>query len=153
MYGDAAAEEPPVTITPKEYCMIDQIAVSPMFHIVAGSLALMGNLLLLIIAGRLALKKLPFTPLAQGLFIFFTLILLVQALIGIKLLDQGLGVLQLFIHYLGGLAPLAFIIILSWLPDRGPIIRSRRVAGLAALSALFLVLTFGVGSMYVPGGV
>lgn len=76
-----------------------------------------------------------------------------QALIGIKLLDQGLGVLQLFIHYLGGLAPLAFIIILSWLPDRGPIIRSRRVAGLAALSALFLVLTFGVGSMYVPGGV
>lgn len=133
--------------------MIDQIAVSPVFHIVTGSLALVVNLLLLIVAGRLALKKLPFTPLAQGVFILFTLVLLTQALIGVKLLDQGLGVLQLFIHYVGGLAPLAFIIILSWLPDRGPIVRSRRVAWLAALSALFVGLTFGVGSMYVPGGV
>jgi hypothetical protein len=133
--------------------MIDQIAVSPAFHVVAGSLVLVGNLLLLLVAGRLALKKAPFTPLAQGVFIFFTVVLLAQALVGIKLLDQGLGVLQLFIHYLGGLAPLAFIIILSWLPDRGPVVRSRRVAGLAALSAVFVVLTFGVGSMYVPGGI
>ncbi len=120
--------------------MIDQIAVSPLVHIIAGSLVLLSNLLLLVVSGRLALKKLPFTPLAQGIFVLFQVALLLQALVGVKLLDQGLGVLQLFIHYLGGLAPLGFSILLSWLPDRGPVVRSRRVALLAAVSALFVAL-------------
>ena len=69
-------------------------------------------------------------------------------MVGIKLHDQGLGVLQLYIHYLGGLAPLAFCLIFYWFPTPDPIAQSRRVAMLSCVSFVFVLLTFAVGSMY-----
>ncbi|MCE7984426.1 MAG: hypothetical protein DYG89_24905 [Caldilinea sp. CFX5] len=131
--------------------MIDQIMIPPVVHLSAGTLVLLSNLALLAASGWLAWRKKAFTAGVQLLFVLFQLTLLVQALVGVKLLDQGLGVLQLYIHYVGGLAPLAFCLLLSWLPDKDLVTKSRRVALLAGASLLFVVLTFAVGSMYVGG--
>ncbi|MBP8253170.1 MAG: hypothetical protein KAX40_12460, partial [Herpetosiphon sp.] len=69
----------------------------------------------------------------------------------IKLLDQGSGPLQLFIHYLGGLAPLGFCLLLYWLPSTSDRIKVRRALIASIASLIFVVLTFAVGSMYVLG--
>ncbi len=133
--------------------MIDTIILSPLVHLTVGSLVLLSNSMVLIVASWLTLKKRAFTPLASGLFIVFQISLMLQAAVGIKLLDQGLGILQLYIHYLGGVAPLVFCLIFYWFfsgPDA--VTKSRRVALIAGISLCFVALTFAVGSMYVTGG-
>lgn len=133
--------------------MIDSLIVPPVVHLSIGSLVLLSNALALIAGGWLAFKKQPLTKLANGLFILFQLVLMVQVLIGIKLLDQGLGVLQLYIHYLGGLAPLFFCLLFYWLSaGKDGIARSRHMAVVVGASLFFVVLTFAVGSMYVAEG-
>ena len=133
--------------------MIDSMILPPIVHLSIGSLVLLSNSVVLVLAGWLALKKRAFTPLANGLFILFQIFLMLQALVGIKLLDQGLGVLQLYIHYLGGLAPLAFCLLFYWFfSGQDAVIKSRRVAVIAGVSLFFVVMTFAVGSVYVAGG-
>ncbi|MGB0388198.1 MAG: c-type cytochrome [Ardenticatenaceae bacterium] len=128
--------------------MIDRLILPPAVHMGVGTLVLVSNLILLLVAGRLAWQKKPFTSAANLIFVLFQLSLMLQALAGIKLLDQGLGVLQLYIHYLGGLAPLAFCLLFYWFPTADTIAQSRRVAILSSLSFFFVLLTFSVGSTY-----
>lgn len=78
--------------------------------------------------------------------------LMVQALIGVKLLGQGLGVVQKYVHYLGGLGALGLITLLYWLPQRSAQQTSRRALGLTAASLTFVLLTFVVGGLYARGG-
>jgi len=87
---------------------------------------------------------------AHAVLIVAQVSLMVQAVIGIKLLDQGLGPLQLFIHYLGGLGPLGFFFVYYWLPRR---VRLKRwTAAIVTSSAfLFAVMAFGIGMSYVAG--
>jgi len=133
--------------------MIDSIIVPPFVHLSIGTLVLLSNTLALIVCAWLAFKKQSPTKLAHALFVLFQLTLMLQVLIGIKLLDQGLGVLQLYIHYLGGLAPLFFCLLFYWLPaGKGIAAQSRRMAAVMAASLFFVVLTFTVGSMYVAEG-
>jgi len=128
--------------------MIDQLILPPAVHLAVGTLVLVSNGILLLITGWLAWQKKAFTSAANRVFVLFQLSLMLQALVGIKLLDQGLGILQLYIHYLGGLAPLAFCLIFYWLPTSDAYAKSRRVAILSSLSFFFVLLTFTVGSMY-----
>lgn len=128
--------------------MIDNIIVSPTVHLITGSIVLIANLLFLVVVGRLAWQKRALTKIATATFILFQLALMLQALVGIKLLDQGFGVLQLYIHYLGGLAPLTFCLLFYWLPTADEFVRSRRLAVVAASAFAFVLLTFGVGSAY-----
>jgi heme A synthase len=133
--------------------MIDSIIIPPFVHLSVGSAVLLTNTIVLVVAAWLAFKKQSLTKLATGLFILFQLVLMIQALIGVKLLDQGLGPLQLYIHYLGGLAPLFFCLLYYWLPAaKDAIGQSRRLALVAGVSLFFVVLTFTVGSIYVAGG-
>lgn len=132
--------------------MIDSITLSPNIHMMTGGLTLLVSFLTLTITSWAAWKKKQFTVLAQASLIFFQLVLIVQVLIGIKLLDQGLGPLQLYIHYLGGLAPIGFCLIFYWLPIKDDAKKSRSAVGVATLSVVFVVMTFTIGSMYVPGG-
>ena len=74
--------------------------------------------------------------------------LMAQALIGIKLLDQGLGQLQLYIHYVGGLAPLLFFILTYWFPSAEPQ-RQTCNRAIAAAAFLFAFMAFTIGEMYV----
>lgn len=132
--------------------MIDEIFVSPMVHLTIGTLVLISNLVALLVTGRAALSKRPLSAAVHASFILFQVILMVQVLIGIKLLDQGHGPLQLYIHYLGGVAPIGMAMLFYWFPGNDGITKSRRVAVVTALSFAFVLLTFTVGSMYVPTG-
>ncbi|RIK58176.1 MAG: hypothetical protein DCC57_00975 [Chloroflexi bacterium] len=131
--------------------MIDAIFVSPTVHLVTGTLVLIAGLLALVATGRAAWRKWPFSRGVHALFILFQIALMVQALIGVKLLDQGLGPLQLYIHYVGGLAPLGFVSLFYWFPGTDSVSKSRRAVLVTALSFVFVLMTFAVGSMYVAG--
>ena len=132
--------------------MIDSIVLTPNIHVMTGTLVLLASVIALIGTGWAAWKKQQFTPQAHASLIFFQVTVMIQALVGIKLLDQGLGALQLFIHYLGGLAPLGFCLFFYWLPVKNDVLRSRLALGVATLSVLFVVMTFTIGSIYVRGG-
>lgn len=84
------------------------------------------------------------------LFIVTQVVVAAQLLIGIKLLDQGLGPLQLYVHYLGGTGVLFFYLLLYWLPSQT---RSSGWAPtvLTGLAFAFALMTFTIGEMYVPG--
>ncbi len=74
--------------------------------------------------------------------------LTVQLLLGIKLLDQGQGILQLYIHYVGGLAPLGAFLIGGWFA-RGDDARSTRIlAALLAIGSLSAIMAFTIGRAY-----
>lgn len=133
--------------------MIDSIYVAPNVHVIVGAIVLLGSVLALLGTGWAAWKSRRFTTLAQGSLILFQVLLILQVLVGIKLLDQGFGNMQLYIHYLGGLAPLGFCLFLYWLPFKSEARRSWVAFGVAAFSVVFVLMTFAIGSMYVPGGV
>lgn len=86
----------------------------------------------------------------MALFIVTQGVVAAQLLLGIKLLDQGLGPLQLYVHYLGGTGVLFFYLLFYWLPDS-----SRRTGWtatvLTGLAFAFALMTFTIGEMYVPG--
>lgn len=132
--------------------MLDSIVVSPAVHLIVGAVTLITSILVLAVSGWAAWKKQPFTRKHHAAMILFQLAVMLQALVGIKLLDQGHGPLQLYIHYLGGLAPLAFVLFFYWFPATDPVTRSRRAATVSILSFLFVLMTFTIGSVYVPAG-
>jgi len=85
-----------------------------------------------------------------GLFIVTQVVVAAQLLVGIKLLDQGLGPMQLYVHYLGGTGVLFFYLLFYWLP--APMSRSGWSATvLTGLAFLFALMTFTIGEMYVAG--
>ena len=128
--------------------MLDQIWVPPSVHLVSGTFVLLATLAALVISAVFAWRNRPFNAGASAMLIVAQLALMVQAVIGIKLLDQGLGPLQLFIHYLGGLGPLLFFFVYYWLPRS---VRARRWTAVLVTSSAFLfaVMAFGIGQSYV----
>lgn len=128
---------------------MDDLFVSPAVHMAVGTVVLVAGLGALIVAVRAAWRRQPVSRTAHIVYILFQLSVMLQTLIGIKLLDQGLGALQLFVHYLGGMAPLGFYLVYYWLRPADSASQSRLPAVVAVASFLFVLLTFGVGSMYV----
>ncbi len=131
--------------------MIDNILISSSIHVVVGTLVLAITLLAALTTAWLAWRGRALTGRIHLLLIATQLILMLQALIGIKLLDQGQGVAQLFIHYVGGLAPLMFFSLLYWLPLRQPRTRTRLAAAVTASAFVFALMTFTIGQAYVRG--
>ncbi|QLG10468.1 hypothetical protein HLB42_06570 [Deinococcus sp. D7000] len=84
--------------------------------------------------------------------IVFQIALIVQALIGIKLLDQGLGTVQKYVHYLGGVGSLGLVMLYYWLPKRDARDSRVKALGLTLASLAFVLLTFVVGGLYARGG-
>jgi len=132
--------------------MIDSIWVPPSVHLFSGMIVLLATLAAMIVTGYLAWRKRPIGAGASAVMIVAQLALMVQAVIGIKLLDQGLGPLQLFIHYLGGLGPLLFFFVYYWLPRD---VRVRRWTATIVTSSAFLfaIMAFGIGQSYVASGI
>ena len=131
--------------------MIDSIWVPSSVHVVSGMVVLLATLAGLIVSAYLAWRNRSLGVGASAVLIFAQLALMVQAVIGIKLLDQGLGPLQLFIHYLGGLGPLLFFFVYYWLPRE---VRLKRWTAVIVTSSAFLfaVMAFGIGQSYVANG-
>lgn len=132
--------------------MLDSIWVPPTVHIWSGMLVLTATLAAVIYTAVRGWRKRDLGLAGNAILILAQLALMGQAVIGIKLLDQGLGPLQLFIHYLGGLGPLLFFLVYYWLP--GPL-RARRWTPLTVAGSAFLfsVMAFGIGMSYVAGQV
>lgn len=132
--------------------MIDAMFLPPTVHYVVGTAALIGTGGLMLLSIWLWLKKKPLNALAKLLLIACQLVIMLQTLLGIKLLDQGLGILQLYIHYIGGLAPLLFFILLYWFPARLPQ-RQTFWTMLASVSAFaFVAMTYFIGGQFVRRG-
>lgn len=132
--------------------MIDQVWVPPSVHVVSGVVVLVTTLAALVVSVAQAWRDRPLTPFAHATWIAAQVALMVQALIGIKLLDQGLGPRQLFVHYLGGLGPLLFYMVYFWLPSAW---RRRRWTPVTVSGSAFLFafMAFSIGASYVPGGI
>jgi hypothetical protein len=133
--------------------MLDRIIVPPSVHMWNGMFVLASTLAVSLWLIWLLLRRRQPSAGASALLLLPQLALMVQALLGIKLLDQGMGVVQLYIHYLGGLAPLLFYLLTYWFPARdGPVqVRNRAIASSAAF--VFAFMAFSIGQMYVRGGV
>lgn len=131
--------------------VIDNIFVSPAVHEAMGGIVL---LTMLVATGWTAWLARAGRPLEGGVRISLVvaqIALMVQALIGIKLLDQGLGVAQLYIHYVGGLIPLGLFMAAGWVAWRDPITRTRVTALLSAAGLLSAGMAFLIGRAYVQG--
>ncbi|NLG08373.1 MAG: hypothetical protein GX560_03815 [Deinococcales bacterium] len=130
--------------------MIDSIWVPSSVHVTTGMLVLVTTLLATVVTAVLAVRRRPLGAGAHAVLIAAQVALMAQAVIGIKLLDQGLGPLQLFVHYLGGLGPLLFFFVWYWLPSR---LRDARWTPLIVTGSAFLfaLMAFGIGQSYVAG--
>ncbi len=132
--------------------MIDAMWLSPTVHLINGTLVLVLLLVAVAVLGTRAVRRKPLDRWSHLWLILAQVAIMVQALLGIKLLDQGLGPAQLYIHYLGGLAPLGFLLVYYWLPERAR--QGRWLAVGVTISAfLFAVMAHTIGSAYVAGTV
>lgn len=128
--------------------MIDRIGVPPTVHLWVGVAVLATTLVSFLVVTLFVLRKQTMPAWTKALLILTQLVLMVQALIGIKLLDQGSGVVQLYIHYLGGLGPLLFFMIMYWFPVKDGM-KQTRIAALVTGSAFaFAFMAFTIGSAY-----
>src|SRR5690349_14577328 len=122
--------------------MIDKLILDPSIHVIIGGLVLVSTLVSALLVGWLAWRRQTLSRAANVALIATQLILMAQALIGIKLLDQGLGTVQIYIHYIGGLAPLMFFMLLYWLPIQRPQLKARLAAAAATGAFVFALMTF-----------
>lgn len=131
--------------------MIDQIWLQPAVHFWTGLAVVITTLLSLLVTVTFAIRKQKVNRVVYAVLLLTQVSLMVQVLVGIKLLDQGLGPLQLYIHYVGGLGALFFYVLLYWLPQR---VREQRwtAFSLSTLGFLFALMAFGIGSSYVAQG-
>lgn len=126
---------------------ISNMNISPAIHMGTGTLVLMTGLISFVVAGWLARKKQPLTSPAFGMFIATQLTLMLQILVGVKLLDQGFGPLQGYGHYLGGMAPMVFFLAFYWLRTNDKLKETRLATAVTGAVFLFVFMTFAIGSI------
>ena len=132
---------------------IDNYLVDSSVHVTMGVIVLLSMTACALQLIRLALAGKPVDRLARVLLACAQVSLAIQALLGIKLLDQGQGVVQLYIHYIGGLAPLGFFLAAGWFAWRSEARRTRVLAALTTLGLLSAGLAFTIGQEYANRGV
>lgn len=128
---------------------IDNFIIQPSVHRLNGALVVITLLATAMWLSRLALRRLSFDRVGRNLIIASQVFLMVQALLGIKLLDQGMGVVQLYIHYIGGLLPLGFFLVLGWIHFEDPVRRARVLAVIVDVSLASAAMAYAIGQAYV----
>jgi hypothetical protein len=131
---------------------IDNYVVDSSVHVTVGVIVLLTMAACTFQLVRLALAGKPVDRLARVLLAAAQISLAVQALLGIKLLDQGQGVVQLYIHYIGGLAPLGFFLAAGWFAWRSEARRTKVLAALTTLGLLSAGMAFVIGQEYANRG-
>jgi hypothetical protein len=131
--------------------VLDQIMVPSVVHRGIGELVMTLALLCSIVLWTFVFRKRPLNGLAKGLLIAVQVALMIQALVGIKLLDQGLGAMQLYIHYVGGLGPMLFFLLMYWFPSADQIHQARWAAVATTGALLFAVMAYTIGGLYAQG--
>lgn len=132
---------------------IDNLVLRPAVHRTSGMIVLVAMVAATVHLGRLALAGKRLDRTGRILLAVAQLTLMVQALLGIKLLDQNMGSNQLYIHYVGGLMPLGFFLAASWFGRSDSPTRTRWLAALTAVGMLSAGMAFFIGQAYVNRGV
>ena len=131
---------------------LDNIIIDRSAHLVSGAVVLITMTIALGLVLRHALRNEAVTRPTQISLAAAQVSLTVQLLLGIKLLDQGQGIVQLYIHYIGGLIPLGALLVGGWVA-RGDSGRSARIlAGLLAVGYVSAFMAFVIGRAYVNRG-
>lgn len=131
---------------------IDNFIISPSVHQLNGALAVAALLATAVWLTLRAVRRQPFDRTSQVLVAASQVFLMIQALLGIKLLDQGMGVVQLYIHYIGGLLPLGFFLVLGWIRFADPVRRARVLAAVVDVSLVSATMAYLIGEAYVNRG-
>lgn len=128
---------------------IDNVIVDSSVHVVVGVAVLLS---MTVAAGWLvwlSVRGLVLDRAGRVSIAVAQAVLAVQVLLGIKLLDQGQGIGQLYIHYVGGLIPLGAFLVAGWWVRPDTVGRTRVVAALLLIGWLSAVMAFFIGRAYV----
>ena len=127
---------------------IDNVIVGSSVHLTTGAVVLALLTVATVLVGRHAVRDEPVTRSTYVVMGAAQVALAFQVLIGIKLLDQGQGIVQLYIHYVGGLIPMGVFLLGGWFA-RGDSGRSSRIlAGLLAVGYASALMAFFIGRAY-----
>lgn len=129
--------------------MIDTLIIPSSVHVVLGILVMLGTLAATVVTALLAFRRQGITPAGHWVMVLAQIPLILQALIGVKLLDQGLGALQLYIHYVGGLGALFFFLLYYWFNPKQPARQGWLGFAMSLLAFLFAIQSFFIGRAYV----
>ncbi|MBI9046689.1 MAG: TIGR03987 family protein [Anaerolineaceae bacterium] len=121
---------------------LESLIVSPEIHVSVGGFVLITSLVSFLTAGWLTWKKKPLRSLVSKIFIGTQILVMLQILVGIKLLDQGFGPLQSFGHYLSGIAPIASFMLFYWIRRTDKLSQTRLAATITGSATLFILITF-----------
>ena len=132
---------------------IDNLVLRPAVHRTSGAIVLVAMLAASLYLLRLARRGRRVDRTGRILLAGAQVSLMVQALLGIKLLDQNMGSNQLYIHYIGGLLPLGFFLVAGWFGRSDSPTRTRWLAGLTAAGLASAAMAFFIGQAYVNRGV
>lgn len=128
---------------------IDNFIIDSSAHVISGVIVLVTMTLALVLCGRRAIGGHALDVPARWSVLVAQVSLGVQALLGIKLLDQGQGISQLYIHYVGGLMPLGAFLAGGWLINRDTVRGTRWLTLLVAIGWFSAVMAFFIGRAYV----
>ncbi len=132
--------------------VIDNIIVSSSVHLIMGMIVVVAMTAATGAVARHAVKNEAVNALTKMLMAFAVAVLAAQVLLGIKLLDQGQGIFQLYIHYVGGLIPLGSFAAAGWFA-RGDSGRSSRwLLLLLVVGWISAIMAFTIGRAYVNAG-
>ena len=127
---------------------LDNVIVDRSVHLGVGVAVMVAMVAATALVLHHAWRREPIGRAAGAALVMAQLVLALQMLIGIKLLDQGQGIVQLYIHYVGGLLPLGLFLVAGWLA-RGDSERSTRLlAALLVVGSLSAVMAFTIGRSY-----
>ena len=127
---------------------IDNIIIDSSVHLVTGALVLLAMTAATVLVGIHSCRNEPIDAPARLAIIAAQVVLAVQVLLGIKLLDQGQGIAQLYIHYVGGLMPLGAFLAAGWFA-RGDSGKSSRVlTALLLLGNVSAFMAFFIGRAF-----
>ncbi len=127
---------------------IDNTIISSSVHVTNGIVVLVAMTIAFAMVARHAIAGRSVDGQTRLALLVAQVALVVQVLLGIKLLDQGQGIVQLYIHYVGGLTPLGAFLAAGWFA-RGDTPRSARfLAVLLAVGAVAAFMSFFIGRAY-----
>lgn len=132
---------------------IDNLVLRPAVHRTSGMIVLVAMVAATVHLGRLAVAGQRLDRNGRILLAVAQVTLMVQALLGIKLLDQNMGSNQLYIHYIGGLMPLGFFLAAGWFGRSDSPSRTRWLAALTTVGLASAAMAFFIGRAYVNRGV
>lgn len=127
---------------------IDNWIVSSSVHVATGVVVLVTMTVATVLVVRHALAGRSIDGPTKLSLLIAQIALIVQVLLGIKLLDQGQGIVQLYIHYIGGLIPLGAFLLAGWFARGDSRWSSRILAALLLIGALSAFAAFFIGRQY-----